>query len=141
MADQTRFIKTMNGLANRKLGGFMKFFRCEKAEELDRKNMTIEEEWVQLTSNKIIDLIPEAVFYWYQYGCYEGCGALIAVINNKYYLKDLGHCSCYEPLDDFANDISEYKFNNLDEICKAGTEDWNRAYEPLVELAKKLGYK
>jgi hypothetical protein len=84
---------------------------------------------------------PDAIFYWYVNGGYDGYGALIAVKDNRWYIKDLGHCSCYGPLEDFATDISEYTIEKLDDILTKGTDDWQKEYDPLVALAKKKGYK
>ena len=38
---------------------------------------------------------------WYHYNCggYEGWGHLLARIEDRYELFDLGHCSCYGPTD------------------------------------------
>lgn len=90
---------------------------------------------------KVKALEPDAVFYWYVTGSYEGSGALIAVKDGKWYTKDLGHCSCYGPLDDFATDISEYTKGSLDELLESGSDDWKKEYAPLVELARSHGYK
>jgi hypothetical protein len=44
------------------------------------------------------------VVYWYQSGSYDGSGtAVIVDEDNNYHEIDLGHCSCYGPLDDLAN--------------------------------------
>jgi hypothetical protein len=84
---------------------------------------------------------PEAIFYWYVTGSYEGSGELIAVKNGKWYMKCLSHCSCYGPMENFASDISDYNKNSLDELLASGTDDWKKGYAPLVELAKSKGYK
>jgi hypothetical protein len=84
---------------------------------------------------------PDAIFYWYVVGAYEGDGALIAIKNGKWCEKCLAHCSCYGPLDGFATDISEYKWNSLKDLLSAGTDDWAKSYKPLVDLAKRKGYR
>lgn len=45
----------------------------------------------------------EEIWYWYGSGCYEGSGELIARKGNLYDIYDLGHCSCYGPVDDIGN--------------------------------------
>ena len=90
---------------------------------------------------EIGDCVPEAVFYWYVSGSYEGDGALIAVKDGRWYDKGLSHCSCYGPLDDFAKDISEYDRVSLDALLAAGTDEWKKEYAPLVDLARSHGYK
>lgn len=39
------------------------------------------------------------IVYHYTCGSYEGHGEAILKENNKYYYYDLGHCSCYGPLE------------------------------------------
>lgn len=85
--------------------------------------------------------IPDAVFYWYVSGSYEGDGALIAIKDGKWYTQNLSHCSCNGPLDGFANNILEYIHRDLDTLLSMGTDEWKKGYLPLVELAKLHGYK
>lgn len=84
---------------------------------------------------------PDAIFYWYCSGSYEGSGALIATKDGRWYTKDLSHCSCYGPMEDFASCIEEYKITLLDDILTMGSGEWVIEYAPLVELAKIHGYK
>ena len=86
------------------------------------------------------EIIPDAIFYWYESGNYEGIGSLIAVRNGKWYDKNLGHCSCYGPLEYFTTVESDYNYSSLEELLAQGTDDWQRSYIPLVELAKQNGY-
>ena len=85
--------------------------------------------------------LPDAVFYWYVSGSYEGSGALLAIKDGKWFDKELGHCSCYGPLDSFAKSIKEYVHESLDSFIEKCTDDNKKAYMPLVELAKSKGYK
>jgi hypothetical protein len=40
------------------------------------------------------------IWYWYTTGSYEGAGrAVILLKNGKWKLLNLGHCSCYGPLE------------------------------------------
>ena len=90
--------------------------------------------------NLVESCLPDAVFYWYVSGSYEGSGALIAVMNGKWCSKDLDHCSCYGPLDGFARGEDKYTYESLNELLAQGTEDWQKEYAPLVELARNNGY-
>ena len=85
--------------------------------------------------------IPDAVFYWYVSGSYEGDGALIAVKDGKWYDKSLSHCSCYGPIEGFANKISDYDHADLDDVLSKCSEEREKEYSPLVELARSHGYK
>lgn len=39
--------------------------------------------------------------YWYESGCYDGNGEIVALGNDgNIYAGGLGHCSCYGPCDD-----------------------------------------
>lgn len=43
----------------------------------------------------------EYLIYNYEVGCYDGSGAAVLKDNNgKFILIDLGHCSCYGPLEE-----------------------------------------
>lgn len=59
----------------------------------------------------------EKVWYYYYTGSYEGNGEMISRDRNgKYYIRYLGHCSCYGPTDSlsFKDGIS---FNKLATKC------------------------
>lgn len=57
------------------------------------------------------------VVYWYEQGSYDGSGMLFGRYDNgDIAFKDLGHCSCYGPMDkgcerleDFPKMTTEYK--------------------------------
>jgi len=85
----------------------------------------------------------QAAFYWYSQGDYDGQGKCLFVKDNKWYLKDLGHCSCYGPLDDGGDSLTlvEPWLNNLDEAKdKCSEELWTNEIEPLVNLAIVNGF-
>ena len=41
----------------------------------------------------------DEVWYWYACGSYEGSGQMLIRKGNLYGIHDMGHCSCYGPLD------------------------------------------
>ncbi|KPJ96738.1 MAG: hypothetical protein AMS18_00320 [Gemmatimonas sp. SG8_17] len=48
-------------------------------------------------------LVParvEEVWYWYQVDMYEGAGQILMRADDQYDIHDMGHCSCYGPMDD-----------------------------------------
>lgn len=84
---------------------------------------------------------PDAVFYWYASGSYEGSGDLLAVKDGKWYNKDLSHCSCYGPLEDFATNETDYQYSSLQDIKDRCTVECYENIKPLVDLAINNGYK
>ena len=72
----------------------------------------------------------QAAFYWYASGSYEGSGQLLVVKDGKWYLHDMGHCSCYGPIDhlNLSTPISE-SLAGVREKCSSGC--WCEV-EPLV---------
>lgn len=80
----------------------------------------------------------EAIFYWYETGSYEGSGQMIYHKDGKYGTHDMGHCSCYGPIE-HLNLVLQY--DSLDAILGAGTKEYAKDYEPLVALARENGYK
>ena len=47
----------------------------------------------------INDLGVDEVWYWYASGSYEGQGQILMRKDDKYDIHDMGHCSCYGPLE------------------------------------------
>ena len=80
----------------------------------------------------------EVIFYYYEYGSYEGSGHMIALKEGKYAVHDMGHCSCYGPLNHFTYD---FHYDSLDAILENATDESNSEYVPLINLAKEKGYK
>lgn len=90
---------------------------------------------------KSLESEPDAVFYWYVSGCYEGSGFLLATKDGKWCEVSLSHCSCYGPLENFPSSISEYKISSLKEVLNNATEDYASDVRPLIELARSYGYE
>jgi len=78
----------------------------------------------------------EAAYYWYVCGSYEGSGQMIALKENKWYVHDLGHCSCYGPLEHFT---LKNPLNSLDEIKENSSDEYynRQGILELIELIKK----
>ena len=66
--------------------------------------------------------------YNYESGSYEGSGELVVkTIDNKFWTQDLGHCSCYGPLDRWEPII---KYNSLDEI--PSSDGWKDEFKKVI---------
>ena len=78
-------------------------------------------------------------FYWYAQCNYEGSGVLLGLIDDKWYVSDLSHCSCYGPLDYL--DTHEPAGDSLTDIKSRCSEKYYENIEPLIDLAKQHGYK
>ena len=79
----------------------------------------------------------EYLIYNYEVGCYDGSGAAVLKDNNgKFMLIDLGHCSCYGPLEE----CSPKCIYSLDEITKLLDKRCQDVYdgEYVKDVAKKL---
>lgn len=79
---------------------------------------------------KLRNLNVETAWYWYSTGSYEGCGNLVArLTDGTWALKDLGHCSCYGPLDAAFSAVAP----TLEELRKVPFHD---EYEELFAAAE-----
>lgn len=52
--------------------------------------------------------------YYYETGCYDGSGFAIWKKDGKYLYADLGHCSCYGPVED----LNSIPYDSLEDIGK-----------------------
>ena len=77
--------------------------------------------------------IKWAVYYYVNWG-YEGQGQILMRKNKKWYLHDLGHCSCYGPLDQLTLKNGYTSFNK---IYKNITGTWLNEVIPLIDFAKE----
>lgn len=80
------------------------------------------------------------VWYWYAYGSYEGSGKMLMCKGQMWYTHDLNHCSCYGPIEE-----DDLTFNDgwktLAALEKSHTKEAFEDIAPLVEMARKAGYK
>ena len=76
----------------------------------------------------------EEAWYWYSYQYYEGMGQILLRRGDKFDIHDMGHCSCYGPLEHYTG-FTE-RFSCLDDIEKSCTDGAYREIAPLVEMAK-----
>lgn len=94
----------------------------------------------------------QEAWYWYITAPYVGHGAILLRRGEEWAAKDMGHCSCFGPLD-FGNygtvnapwDDDEYEepspewlgewrwFPTLDELKASGSDEW---WGPIGELVK-----
>ena len=75
----------------------------------------------------------DEAWYWYAAGSYEGMGQILIKKGDNYYLHEMGHCSCYGPLDDIS---FATPYTDLDAIKNNCSEDSYKEIAPLVEMAK-----
>jgi hypothetical protein len=82
------------------------------------------------------DLDADIVVYYYVYGSYEGSGFAAFVYKDKYGYTDLGHCSCYGPVDDLRGVKACY---TLEEVEKIAEKNYSEEHGPaVVERLKEL---
>lgn len=74
----------------------------------------------------------EEAYYWYVYESYEGSGYILYRKEDKWYVKSMGHCSCYGPLEDL--DFT-HPYDSLEDVLLEATNDYISYVGPLVELA------
>ena len=92
----------------------------------------------------------EWMIYYYEYESYDGHGTCVVKINDEQYMVlNLGHCSCFGPLDDQANDkeiisakacyshMSDWASQTSDEECKLIMRQWS-TIDPDTALAISL---
>ena len=86
-------------------------------------------------SDFYIDMLKEMGFeeirYFYGTGSYCGTGELIALKDGLWYQHDMGHCSCYGPVD---SDITFTKgFPTLDALLENCSDDLRQDVKILIE--------
>jgi len=80
----------------------------------------------------------ETDFLIYNHTCesYEGYGMALAQKNGKWYVHDMGHCSCYGPFDEFCFDKP---YSTLEETIKTlHAEDWAGYAGKTIEQMKNM---
>ena len=79
----------------------------------------------------------EYLIYNYEVGYYDGSGVAVLKDNNgKFILMDLGHCSCYGPLEE-RDPKCIYLLGEIIELLDKRSQD--RSYGGYIEdVAKKL---
>ena len=87
------------------------------------------EEWEIEKLNK---LGLDEIWYWYGVGDYEGAGQLLMRKGEKYDLHDMGHCSCYGPVEEVV--FHPQKLKDLKSVC---SEDYATECKPLFQAAMK----
>lgn len=95
-----------------------------------------------LAQSGISDYVKYFVF-WYSVGSYCGAGQALMGDGSEWWIKDMGHCSCYGPLEkinewDANGDVTSRKFSSLDELLKNGSKEWQAEVKPLVDAAKEF---
>lgn len=70
--------------------------------------------------------------YWYENGGYDGSGELVALGKDGFlYYTNLGHCSCYGPLEAGLSKTTEEEFfKDKDDIWQ---KDWNASIKDKVK--------
>lgn len=76
--------------------------------------------------------IDEA-WYWYATAPYEGSGQILMRKGDKYDIHDMGHCSCYGPLE---RAVFNGIYSSLAEIQQKCSEEAYKQIAPLVEMAR-----
>lgn len=75
--------------------------------------------------------------YWYAAGSYEGAGHALFQIGNLWTHHDLGHCSCYGPLENL-----EYKnMKPLTDLYNSCSDELKKQLKPLYDRAKVFDLK
>ena len=115
----------------------MKVYRIKKIPEIYSPYFE-SAEFDEYDLSELEKLGADVVFYWYAKGYYEGSGQILFLLDGKWYLHDAGHCSCFGPTDNI--NLREY-YNNLEELLKHCSDEYKEQILPLIELAKKKGYK
>ena len=93
-------------------------------------------EWID---NLVRDYQAISIFYYYDGGGYEGSGSILMWTPKGWIWFDIGHCSCYGPLDSFTTNPETYeKLSNIEQSNPTGG-DYNKLKQ-LIELARTEEY-
>ena len=93
------------------------------------------EELADYDFEELKDTAVEEAWYWYACGGYEGAGYIIMREGSSFFLHDMGHCSCYGPLDG-ATDALRVPYETLDALEAACTDDLESELAPLLKMAR-----
>lgn len=97
----------------------------------------LDKEFDEYDLREINDIVPEdcQVAYSYSCGSYEGSGCLGMRKDDKVFIIDLSHCSCYGPLDR-ARTPSDKDFRELEEVINspAYTDIYDRSTKEVVDF-------
>lgn len=74
--------------------------------------------------------ITEA-YYWYKNHGYEDSGQIIYKLGEKWGYHNMGHCSCYGPIDSSLT----VEYESPEAILEKATDDFKAEVSPLVKLA------
>jgi hypothetical protein len=72
----------------------------------------------------------DEVWYWYSSGSYEGSGQMLIRKGDLYDIHDMGHCSCYGPLDRMS-----LSFKPLEELKSSCSSEYLKEVESLFIAA------
>lgn len=78
------------------------------------------------------------LIYSYAQGSYDGSGDCIWKKDGKFYHHDLGHCSCYGPLEDIK---TEQGFASIEDLLKNSSSGIAEHIAPLLDRMKMNGLK
>ena len=83
------------------------------------------------------------VVYWYESGSYDGRGTAAWKIGDKYDMENLGHCSCYGPLDDVGDHATMSLEQLLEELRPISKGDFNyehakAVYDKVMRLTREI---
>lgn len=113
----------------------MKLYNYGKfPDERDYRYYAIEE-FNNCELEQLNELNIQKAWYWYGEGDYEGTGYILMLKDNKYYVHDMGHCSCYGPLEDINFSRGYDSFDEIEANCSK--EEYEQI-KPLVEMAREV---
>lgn len=76
--------------------------------------------------------------YWYASGSYEGSGKAIFCVGNKWFYHDLGHCSCYGPIENISYSNPKDTVQELYDNC---SDELKKELKPVYDRAKDFDIK
>jgi len=109
----------------------MKIYRVKGSEELSKE--------FDLDKLKSIPGIT-IIVYDYHTEPYEGNGEMLLKKNSKWYRVNLGHCSCYGPLDNVDNYLGKQDGKSLKVLLKDVTPELREQLKPILLRLKKLNH-
>lgn len=77
--------------------------------------------------------VSEPTDFWYYYGtgCYCGAGYMIGRNSSGWGYHDMGHCSCYGPVEEGGFD---FRYASLEALLESCTQELRKHLQPLVEM-------
>lgn len=113
-------------------------YNVANADEVDKNNKWSEEEPSEITADELTKFEGEWAVVAYYTEPYEGSGQMIIKVGDALRLYNLGHCSCYGPLDEgFDDDPKTFDVFTVEEFLSGNIHKCSE-YKSVNDKVREL---